>query len=229
MNVRAARRIDIAQFFIGSFSIEILWQWFARPYAMEIPKSSDASEQVCDAIADVRDALEGDQEAYRKIVDRFTPVIARQMQRFSRDRRVQEELVHDVFVEAFVSLSSFRQASPLEHWLRKIAVRVGYRYWKDQGREKDRRELLVLHGLLDNDTSSDGSNASDAADELHFLLSKLAPRDRLVLTLLYWDECTVTEAAALSGWTTALVKVQAHRARKRLRKLLEERGYDDNI
>ena len=43
-----------------------------------------------------------------------------------------------------------------------------------------------------------------------------------MLTLLYWDDCTVAEAAELAGWTQTMVKVQAHRARKKLKRLLEE-------
>ena len=69
----------------------------------------------------------GDDDAFRRIVQRYQSTIATQMQRFSRDPTVVEELVHDVFVEAFVSLNAFRHRSPFEHWLRKIAVRVGYR------------------------------------------------------------------------------------------------------
>jgi RNA polymerase sigma-70 factor (ECF subfamily) len=41
-----------------------------------------------------------------------------------------------------------------------------------------------------------------------------------VLTLLYLEQCTVAEAAELCGWTQTMVKVQAYRARNRLRKLL---------
>ena len=54
------------------------------------------------------------------------------------------------------------------------------------------------------------------------MLEMMSHRDRLVLTLLYWDDCTVAEAAELAGWTQTMVKVQAHRARKKLKRLLEE-------
>ena len=54
------------------------------------------------------------------------------------------------------------------------------------------------------------------------MLEKLAPRDRLVLTLLYLESRSVAEAADLAGWSESMVKVQAHRARKRFRNLLEE-------
>jgi RNA polymerase sigma-70 factor (ECF subfamily) len=41
-----------------------------------------------------------------------------------------------------------------------------------------------------------------------------------VLTLIYLEGCTSAEAAELTGWSRTMVKVQAHRARARLRKLM---------
>jgi RNA polymerase sigma-70 factor (ECF subfamily) len=48
-------------------------------------------------------------------------------------------------------------------------------------------------------------------------------RDRLVLMLIYLEGCSVAEAAEATGWSRTMVKVQAHRARRRLRALLETR------
>jgi RNA polymerase sigma-70 factor (ECF subfamily) len=53
-------------------------------------------------------------------------------------------------------------------------------------------------------------------------LEQLPPRDRLVLTLLYLESRSVAEAAELAGWSESMVKVQAHRARQKLRALLEQ-------
>lgn len=170
---------------------------------------------------DIAAARGGDDEAFRRIVQRFQSTIATQMQRFSRDPMIVEELVHDVFVEAFVSLNGFRHHSPFEHWLRKIAVRVGYRRWKTQSRDRDRREAMLNEPSLRAALQTPCQTASDANDRLHTVLETMSHRDRLVLTLLYWDDCTVAEAAELAGWTQTMTKVQAHRARKKLKRLLE--------
>ena len=64
----------------------------------------------------------------------------------------------------------------------------------------------------------------EAADMLYQLFGKLPPADRLVLTLFYFEECDVKEISAQSGWNRTLVKVRLHRARKKLKFLLEEAG-----
>jgi RNA polymerase sigma-70 factor (ECF subfamily) len=43
-----------------------------------------------------------------------------------------------------------------------------------------------------------------------------------VITLLELEERTVHEVAALTGWTEVNVRVRAYRARKALKRILEE-------
>lgn len=166
-------------------------------------------------------ARDGDSDAFARLVEAHQAEVARQMTRFTRDHLVLEELVHEVFVEAYFSLASFRGQAPLLHWLRKLAVRVGYRYWKRRERERAKHSGDGLAEAIQLAVPDTATLPQDAADRLADVLGQLAPRDRLVLTLLYWDDCSVAEAAELSGWSPTMVKVQAHRARRRLRKLLE--------
>ena len=169
----------------------------------------------------VKRALNGDDDAFGKIIESYQGQITIQMRRFSSDRTVQEELVHDVFVEAYMSLKSYRANAPFIHWLRKIAVRVGYRFWKRK--KKISENAMSLSSLENIEEAAELVNTPNAASELlESLLELLSTRNRLVLTLLYWDGYSVVEAAELTGWSTAMVKVQAFRARKRLKKLIEE-------
>lgn len=197
-----------------------------------VPCTMSAAATAVDSMptdADRRDiaaTLLGDSDAYARLVARYQPRVAAHMWRFTRDRTVYEELVQDVFVEAYLNLRSYRAAAPLEHWLMKIATRAGYRHWKRQARRRQRRELP----LADHDAVStpSGIEQHDAAEQVHRLLAQLPPRDRLVLTLLYLEGCTMEEAASLAGWSRTMTKVQAHRAREKLRRMLGEgRGVRD--
>jgi RNA polymerase sigma-70 factor, ECF subfamily len=167
---------------------------------------------------DVQATLNGASDAYARLVSRYQQPIAEQMWRYLPHAGVLEDLVHDVFVEAYLSLPRFRGRSPFLHWLRKIAVRVGYRYWKSEAK---RRGQLRLVG----DFATAAANEPEAADEaarLYAILDRLNPRDRLVITLIHLEERSIAEAADLLGWSQAMVKVQAFRARRKLKKLLQE-------
>ncbi len=171
-------------------------------------------------LPDIQAALGGDGEAYARLMRRYQPLVARRMWRFTRDRGELEELVHDVFVEAYLSLATFGGRAPFGHWLSRIATRVGYRFWKSRWRRR-RREVPFLEADAPQVDATDSLEAREAAERLDNLLSALPPRDRLVLTMLYFEELSVAEAAQRVGWSQTMVKVQAHRARKKLKAMLE--------
>lgn len=184
---------------------------------------SDPSAQI-DSVAadqaDVRASLGGDGDAFARIMRRHQGAVARLLWRFSRDPNVHGELVQDTFVSAYWSLASYSARAPLGHWLARIAVRTGYAFWR---RRANRPEPLDAQPAPadPHPSPADELAAADAADRVQRLLAGLPPRDRLVLTLLYLDGRDVREVASVTGWSATMVKVQAWRARAKLKKLLD--------
>jgi RNA polymerase sigma-70 factor (ECF subfamily) len=170
--------------------------------------------------SDIRHAQNGDQDAFRRIMERYQPHVSKLLWRFTRDKNSHEELVQESFVQAYLSLHSYKAQAPFEHWLSRIATRAGYRFWK-----QSKRHTHV--SLQDTDwqqlvgEQADPMAPQHAAELVHHLLAKLPPRDRLVLTLRYLDQCSVSQTAQRTGWTPSLVKVQTHRAKHKLKKLLK--------
>jgi RNA polymerase sigma-70 factor (ECF subfamily) len=62
----------------------------------------------------------------------------------------------------------------------------------------------------------------EAALEVERLLATLRPEDRFILLMLDGEGWSVAEIADRLGWSKVNVKVRAHRARRKLRNLLEE-------
>ena len=175
-------------------------------------------------LEDIRQSRQGDAEAYRRLVEQHQKHVSGILWRFSRDRAVHEELVQDVFVEAYMSLRSYRQKAPFSHWLSRIATRVGYRYWKQMARRHETESFTLAEWDQVPAESAEQMDPSEAASLVHCLLAQLRPRDRLVLTLRYLEGCDVAETARRTGWTQTMVKVQASRAKKRLEKLIAQSG-----
>ena len=169
---------------------------------------------------DIRQAQNGDQDAFRRIMERYQGHVSKLLWRFTRDKNSHEELIQESFVQVYLSLHTYKARAPFEHWLSRIATRAGYRFWKQSKR-------YTYVPLLDNDWEQLPQDLSDpmapqqAAELVHHLLSKLPPRDRLVLTLRYLDQCSVIETAHRTGWSPSLVKVQTHRAKQKLKKMLK--------
>lgn len=167
---------------------------------------------------DICKSRQGDGQAYRRLIEQHQPAVGKLLWRFTRDRTDHEELVQEVFIQAYISLGSYAGNAPLEHWLAKIAVRVGFSYWRKRRRlpaplsEDDWRQLAAPQP----------PENEQAADIVHRLLERLPPNDRLVLTLRYLEQCDIAQTAYRTGWSQVRVRVQTHRAIQKLKRLTQD-------
>lgn len=171
----------------------------------------------------------GDREAFALLLAKYRDYVAGIVARHIPPEDVAET-VHNVFVRAYLSLGKFRGSGEFRHWLASVAVRTCYDYW----RERYRRREIPMGSLTEghrewvetvlSDRSSNGFRESpyreEALELLNWALDKLSPEDRMVLELVYLQENSIREAAALLGWSITNVKVRSFRARRKLQKLL---------
>lgn len=162
----------------------------------------------------VRASLDGDQDAFAALVRSQQVRVFRMLGRFFRRPEEVEEAAQETFLRAWMKLSTYRGQAPFEHWLTRICLRTAY--------DRLRRRGLETVSLGDGTEPGAAAPDPDARLEVERLLSRLAPNDRFLLTLLEGEGWSVAEIAERLGWTPVNVKVRAHRARKRLRKILEE-------
>ena len=170
-------------------------------------------------LEDIRACLNGDEEVYSRLIERHKPQIAAQMWRLCHDRAACEDLVQDVFVEAYFNLSSYRGEAPLIQWLRRIATRVGYRYCKKTAGRPPHLPIEEWDGAEKQPRTPDPAKAGAL---VHALLARLAPEDRLVMSMIYLEGCSINEVAERTGWNPGAVKMRASRARDKLRKIVEK-------
>jgi len=166
-------------------------------------------------LAEVRRAAAGDEQAYRQVVERYQQCVGRHLWRFTQDRNILEELVQSTFIESYFSLPKFRGTGSFRRWLLQIATRVGYAFWRQRTRDRSRGVQPLLAEPASNDRPSESRGLLE-------LVECLPPRDRLVLTLMYLEGYSLAEAAGLAGWSQTMTKVQAFRARRKLRALWEK-------
>jgi RNA polymerase sigma-70 factor (ECF subfamily) len=184
-------------------------------------------ESGAEDLRDVEAVLNGDEEAYARLVERHGPAVKKQMWNFSRDPLTAEELAQDVFVEAYLSLGTFRAEAPFRHWLSRIATLVGYKFWKK--RDKARKQVSLSEAPDLPAREGDARDPAAAAELLHDLLAELPPADRMAMTLMYLEKCNQEEIAERMGWTRVMVAVRLHRAKGRLRKLGEREPWKGRL
>ncbi|HJQ68241.1 MAG TPA: RNA polymerase sigma factor [Blastocatellia bacterium] len=177
-------------------------------------------------------AGKGDERAFERIFYRHRKRVARLAGRFfNRPERI-EEIVQETFTKMYVAVGSYsaERGQSFAAWLTRIAINSCY----DELRRTRRRPEGALDDVTADEMAwlaADGGRASAAnnsesavilRDLAAKLLARLAPDDRLVLTLLDGEEMSVVEIARAMGWSDSKVKVRAHRARQSLRRVLAE-------
>jgi len=166
------------------------------------------------------DRLREFQEALASQRERVFAILGR----YERDSQTVEDLAQETFVKAWKHLGQYQGRAPLEHWIARIAVRVAL----DHLRRRARRPEVPL-SLLGDDAlewlrgPEDAAPAAREAREiLDWGMQRLAPEDRLALTLFELEGRSVKEISKLTGWSGVLVRVRLHRARGRLKKILQQ-------
>jgi RNA polymerase sigma-70 factor (ECF subfamily) len=59
-------------------------------------------------------------------------------------------------------------------------------------------------------------------------MNALKPAERLVIDLLYLQQRSVEEIRRVTGWSSALVKVRAFRARQKMKQVLSKMSAREN-
>jgi RNA polymerase sigma-70 factor (ECF subfamily) len=196
------------------------------------PPADSAGDEPSDE-ALVAAAQSGQGIALDRLLRRHHPELARLLWRFARNSADLDDLVQETFLRVLRALPRWRPDQPFLHWLRRIAVNVGRDHYR---RDATRRRWTTepLRPADDNtDAASPNAPAPEAADpapdpaaraaaaEIKAALDLLPPDERTLLTLHHlegWDFATIGRHL---GWPSALTRLRAFRARRRLRTLIE--------
>lgn len=174
----------------------------------------------------------GDEPAFAEIMRRYSPRVFRFASRYFRQRELVEEAAQEVFLKAFTQLDSYEGRGSMEGWLTRITTNTCLNILRSS---KRRPELTVSDLTEDEGTWLDDKLASTAkerhqaserslvaADLAGRVLETMTPEDQLVLTLVDGEDTPVKEVAEITGWSVSKVKVQAFRARRKMRKAVEQ-------
>jgi len=179
------------------------------------------------ASALVQAARQHDDEAARALVQQLYPLVAKIVRAHRPRRTAEEDLCQMIFIRVFQKLSQFSGKVPLEHWVSRIAVNTCLNQI-----ESERVRPEVRHADLSTEEQAVIQNLATSSEELapdqrsasrqlvEHLLAALKPVERLAIDLLYLQGRSVEEIRKITGWSAALIKVRAFRARQKMKQQL---------
>jgi RNA polymerase sigma-70 factor (ECF subfamily) len=179
--------------------------------------------------------LREDEAAARELVRSLYPLVAKLVRAHRPVRTAEEDLCQMIFIKVLQKLPQFSGAVPLEHWVSRIAINTCLNQIQAEKARPELREADLSEeqaAVIQNLTSTAEELAPDqsfASRQLvEHLMNALKPAERLVIDLLYLQQRSVAEIRHATGWSAALVKVRAFRARQKMKRLLSNMTLREN-
>ncbi len=138
------------------------------------------------------------------------------------DRGLAEDLTQDTFLKALLSLDACH--TNMRAWLYRVARNLYFNHRKRMGRMESREDLPPAPSeTADLPT---GLIQAEQRKMLYRALQRLDRRKREILQLQYFGGLSQAEIAGILGLSPGNVRVLALRAKRELKQILEEDGYD---
>ena len=192
----------------------------------------EMSEGPFDSAACLQQVRAGDAAAATEMVVALTPLVRKIVSSHLPWRLAPEDLCQDVFLKVFNRLDQYAGGVPFEHWVARVALNTCRDHGRSEQRNREVRwsdlseaETAVLDSVAAEQGDSGGADMVDrlAARELaDRLLAGLGSEDRLVVQMLDLEQRSAAEVRAVTGWSITGIRVRAFRARRKLRKQLEQ-------
>ena len=163
---------------------------------------------------------QGDETAFRELVDQYKGLVFGLISRSVTNRARAEELAQDVFLKIYRGLPYFRGESKLSTWIYRIVINV----------LSQERPDLATSSLDDDDDDRPKRDpgAEDRAygdllmkDRLQKAIERLPVQYQVLVNGHYLKGMRYEDLAEALDLPMGTVKTHLHRAKRRLRELLE--------
>jgi RNA polymerase sigma factor (sigma-70 family) len=166
----------------------------------------------------------GDTSAFKIFISQYQKLVIHIVYRMINQQQDREDLVQDVFIKAYKSLTSFRFESKISTWLGRIAYNTCINHLQkrkipliaDDIYQNTSEEIIDPEQKLPDDLAAD----QDFHDKLHKEVEKLPPLFRAIVTLYHLEQMSYREISEILDLPEGTVKSYLFRARSQLREQL---------
>jgi len=162
---------------------------------------------------------QGDRSAFEELVRLTHRRVYSLAYRLVNDRSDAEDVAQEAYLRVFRGIARFREEAAFETWMHRIVANCAMTHLRRRGRFG---ALLRDEEAPELPTPDRAQELAVQRDELARGLASLPEGQRVTLLLKDVYGLSVRDIATELGIQEGAVKVRVHRARKRLKELLEE-------
>jgi len=182
----------------------------------------EASDQ--DLVARVQD---GDRDAFRVLVDRYSRSVFRLGYRMTATEQDAEDVVQETFLRAYKQLHRYESRSSFGTWIYRIAAN----YALDLLRARERRQEMALEPMNGSGERFDPPAETASPEGLAYAVQlrtgldhamrELSPQERVAFSLRHFEGCSIEQIATALEVSETAAKNSVFRAVQKLRRSLE--------
>jgi RNA polymerase sigma-70 factor (ECF subfamily) len=160
---------------------------------------------------------------FQRVYDEFLPRIRRYLARLARPGEA-DDLSQETFARVSQALAGFRGEAALSTWIYRIATNVAFDRARSPGFQLQARtaEPAALAGLGAAPTIEQDIASREMSECVRDYVDRLPADYRTVVVLSELEELPDREIAEVLGTSLEAAKIRLHRARARLRQMLEQ-------
>jgi RNA polymerase sigma-70 factor (ECF subfamily) len=163
----------------------------------------------------------GSDAAFGELVDRYKNLVYGVILRTVADRSRADDLAQEVFLRVHRGLLSFRGQSSLATWLFRITRNVCLETRDRRQFERSLESVDADHRRIEPQATDRAFTDLELRDRLDKALAQLPPAARFLVSAHYLGGQKYEELAQALDLPVGTVKTHLHRAKRRLRALLE--------
>jgi RNA polymerase sigma-70 factor (ECF subfamily) len=173
-------------------------------------------ERIDDRIYVIQAQL-GDDDAFMKLVDRYSGRLLYYIRRLLEDADRSDDVLQEVWLTVYKKINTLRDASAFSVWLFRTARNRAIGLLRNDSR-------YVFVGRHDESALIDDNRESwffDDIDKLHRVLRTLSPGQKEAIVLRFFEEMNYQEISDIMGCSVGTVRSRIHYAKQELRKKME--------
>ncbi len=173
-------------------------------------------------------ARQGDDEAFRTLVERYSRRVFQLAYRITVDQQDAEDVVQETFLRAYRGLKRFQGRSGFGTWLYRIAVNCSLDRVRRRRLDSDYDDQTELDSAPDHEAqlSSSGETpeaaflASEVRRKVVSALRELSPLERAAFILRHFEGMSIEQIGGILGTECNATKHSIFRGVRKMRRVL---------
>lgn len=147
------------------------------------------------------------------LYDRYQTKVYHKCLSFSKDSDDAKDMLHDIFLKVFTSLSSFSGRSSFATWLYSIT----YNFCVDYARHKTKFRTQDIDDSLEVNDKADEVNEAELmgmqSERLKKVLENIDPKSKMILLMKFQDGFSIKQIMEMTDLSESAIKMRVKRAK----------------